>query len=417
MTPFADHFSGGLLALKEKKYDRAVEEFEHALEEQPGPARFYTALALLGGRNPGEKDPDDIERIERHLDQVHQHTDVTARYQADVLRAIVREDYYDRYDMPGGQLDPDTLRTSIQGLSGPDLEPLIEHIGPARLSRTWQLLQQIAVHWGLRGRIQQRQAITRYPDPDRPPEVRRYFLPTPPFRDTSKFTVAFAGSGLLLAIALVLANWVALLIVAAAFMLAKTGFDDLQDHRAYLRHYAAAEPKPRESLLADWLTEDVQEIVAEARGKVMLDTELRINGGDLVYPPQVVVGYDLAQSMVRLGDDSTWHADIYDVLVVFLTGALISIYRCDLDFRTGCTSYEQIDEYHYRDIVGVSEAEAQASSRLTARMFTLSISDGSKVSVAAGISASDGTATQTAWAGNKEALRIVKKMVRARHTV
>jgi hypothetical protein len=166
-----------------------------------------------------------------------------------------------------------------------------------------------------------------------------------------------------------------------------------------------------------WLAGDIKEITRLAGEKVMLNTALKIHGGDLVYPPQVVAGYDVDESVVRLGDDNAWHTDTHDLLVMFLTDTLISIFRCDLDFRTGCTTLEQIDEYHYRDIVGVSESAVAAPGRLVAQMFTLSISDGSKVSVAARIGTTDDSSARTAWKGNEEALRIVKKMVRARHTV
>jgi hypothetical protein len=412
-----DHFSGGLLALKEQQYPQAVEEFEHALNEEPGPARFYAALAMLGGRNPGEKNPDDIERIERYLDQVHRYTDVTAQYQANVLRAIVREDYYDRYNMPAGQLDPATLRASIEGLSGPDLAPLVEHIGPARHSRTWTVLQQVAVHFGLRGRPERKRTIPRFQDPNRAELVGKYFLPTPPHRDSSKFAIAFAGAAGLVVLGIMLQSFGTLVLVASAFLLAKWGFDDLQAYRTYQRRYAQAEPKPSEAQMDRWLAGDIKEITRQAGERVMLNTALKIHGGDLVYPPQVVAGYDVDESVVRLGDDNAWHTDTHDLLVMFLTDTLISIFRCDLDFRTGCTTLEQIDEYHYRDIVGVSESAVAAPGRLVAQMFTLSISDGSKVSVAARIGTTDDSSARTAWKGNEEALRIVKKMVRARHTV
>jgi hypothetical protein len=417
MNSERDHFSGGLLALKEKQYPQAVEEFEHALNEEPGPARFYAALALLGGRNPGEKNPDDIERIELYLDQVHRYTDVTAQYQANVLRAIIREDYYDRYNMPAGQLDPTTLRASIEGLSGPELEPLVEHIGPARQSRTWSILQQVAVHFGLLGRPERARTATRYPDPNRPVLVGKYFLPTPPRRDTAKFTTAFAGTAALIILGIMLQSFGSLVLIAGALLLAKWGFDDLNAHRAYQRRYAQAEPKPTDAQMDRWLAGDIKEITRLAGGKVMLNTELKIHGGDLVYPPQVIAGYDVDESVVRLGDDNTWHTDTHDLLIMFLTDTLISIFRCDLDFRTGCTTLEQIDEYHYRDIVGVSESTVSAPGRLMAQMFTLSISDGSKVSVAARIGTTEDSGARTAWQGNEEALRIVKKMVRARHTV
>jgi hypothetical protein len=412
-----DHFSGGLLALKEKQYSQAVEEFEHALDEEPGPARFYAALAMLGGRNPGEKTPDDIERIERYLDQVHRYTNVTAQYQANVLRAIVREDYYDRYNMPAGQLDPDTLRASIEGLSGPELAPLVEHIGPARHSRTWTVLQQVAVHFGLSGRPERRRTAIRFPDPKRPDLVGKYFLPTPPYRDGSKYTVAFAGAAALVVLGIMLQSFGTLMLVAGAFLLAKWGFDDLNAHREYRRRYAQAEPKPSDAQMDRWLAEDIQDIARMAGEKVMLNTELKIHGGDLVYPPQVIAGYDLDESVIRLGDDNTWHTDTHDLLVMFLTDTLISIFRCDLDFRTGCTSLEQTDEYHYRDIVGISESAVSAPGRLMAQMFTLAISDGSKVSVAARIGTTEESGARPAWTGNEEAVRIVKKMVRARHTV
>ncbi|MBP2320284.1 hypothetical protein JOF56_000669 [Kibdelosporangium banguiense] len=413
-----DHFSGGLLALQERQYPQAVEEFEHALNDEPGPARFYAALALLGGRNPGEKNPDDIERIEEYLDQVHLYTNVTAQYQANVLRAIVHEDYYDRYNMHAGQLDPEMLRASIEGLSAPELEPLVKHIGPAPHSRTWTAVQQVAVHFGLLTRRPERtRGTTRFPDPARPAAVARYFVPTPPRRDSSRFAMAFAGAAALVLLGIMVQSFGTLVLVAGALLLAKWGYDDLQHYKTYLRRYAQAEPKPTEAQMDHWLAEDIREITRVAGEKVMLNTELKIHGGDLVYPPQVVAGYDVDESVVRLGDDNTWHTDTHDLMVMFLTDTLISIYRCDLDFRTGCTTLEQIDEYHYRDIVAVSESAVTAPGRLIAQMFTLSISDGSKVSVAIRIDSTEDSGARTAWAGNEEALRIVKKMVRARHTV
>src|SRR5262249_27545946 len=99
-----DHFHNGLRALKGKLYAKAVQEFEEAVATaakvdsatvpEVASAHFHAALALLGGRNPGDRGPEEIERIERHLDQVLGYNDAESAHQARVLWAIVQEDYY-----------------------------------------------------------------------------------------------------------------------------------------------------------------------------------------------------------------------------------------------------------------------------------------------------------------------------------
>jgi hypothetical protein len=196
-----------------------------------------------------------------------------------------------------------------------------------------------------------------------------------------------------------------------------------------------------------WLDADVADLQSRASRQVRLIASTKHEGGDLVYPIQAVVGLPSPDGQmvdilrVRRGDDHRWRANHYDVLILFLTNDLISLYRCVLDFHTGEPVYEQITEWHYRDIVGVSTNRITMPAPITAlfrkfdemfehdtdgtnekyadipfaQAFTISIVNGERIELNTGFGETIGADNEIAWRNNERALNIIKKMVRARH--
>ena len=144
------------------------------------------------------------------------------------------------------------------------------------------------------------------------------------------------------------------------------------------------------------------------------------------------------------GSDKRLRADHYDVLTLFLTNDLLSVYRCVIDFHTGEPIYEEVTERHYRDIVGVtsnripvplhivelfksideliaesgegSVDERKYADLSFAQTFSLSIVSGEKFEMSTGFGNSTNGTDEIAWTNNGPALDIIKKMVRARHS-
>jgi hypothetical protein len=445
-----DHFNDGLRALKARLYPKAVQQFEESLttaaragltndpqaRDQIAAAHFYAALAMLGGRNPGDRGPEDIERMERHLEQVLEYADQTTTEQAKVLWAMVQEDYYEAYCMPASTPDPAVFRLSVENLAAGDLEPLVTHVSRAG-GKTWDALCARAVAFGLMVAPTTTVSVARVRDPHRPDAVKKYFTQTPPHRGNTGLITALAAAGVLILIGIAARNFATLLCIGGAGWLIKWAFEDYRNYREYLRKYHAAEPKPSDQQIDKWLHEDIAEISNRAGERVRLNTELKSQGGDLVYPIQVIVGYPAMPKAVgyrirvRRGNDRALRANTYDVLIMFLTINLISTYRCQLDCHTGEVVYDEITEHHYRDIVGVASTSIPMPETLAnllaeidekhrnvplAQTFSLSITSGESLSVATGFSKpDDGMTGDIAWGSNARALDVIKKMIRSRH--
>jgi hypothetical protein len=445
-----DHFDEGLRALKARLYPKAVQQFEESVttatqaglskdadaRDQIAAGHFYAALAMLGGRNPGDRGPEDIERIERHLEQALGYSDEVIVHQSKVVWALVKEDYYEAYGMLATTPDPAVFRQSVDHLAAGDLEPLVTHISRAT-GKTWDMLCERAVDNGLIAQPVVTAPVVRTRDPRRSEAVKKYFTPTPQHRTNSGFIAAFAGAVLLIVIGIAMRDFGTLLFLAGAGWLAKWGFEESGRYREYLRKFRLAEPKPTDQQIDKWLQEDITEISQRAGGRVRLNTELKARGGDLVYPVQIIVGYPSMPKAVgyrvraRRGADHKLRANTYDVLIMFLTNNLISTYRCLLDCHTGEVVLDEITEHHYRDIVGVASTSIPMPESLAnllaeidekhrnvplAHTFSLSITSGESLSVATGFSRpDDGLTGDIAWGSNARALDVIKKMIRARH--
>jgi len=114
-----------------------------------------------------------------------------------------------------------------------------------------------------------------------------------------------------------------------------------------------------------------------------------------------------------------------------LTDGLVSSYGCRLNFETGDIVYDHTQEYHYKDIVGISSVSKPMAREISehveliggvtgdfsvAKLFSLSVTSGESLTVETGYSGTVQDANgNVAWAGNAHALNIIQRMVRARH--
>jgi hypothetical protein len=233
--------------------------------------------------------------------------------------------------------------------------------------------------------------------------------------------------GLLLAGAL--ARW-----AVVGFRHAGINLPGLLAYRRYRAEFENAEPKPSDADMDRWLQGDVEYIQMRAPRRVRLNAALVADGGELVLPPQTVVGMNPRRRRIRLrrGKDNRLRANVYQVHILFLTNNLVSEYRCVLDMATGDNIHDETNEYHYRDIVGVSSRAVPMPGDLSAlfetidgfdeplsvrHQFSLSITSGESLEVDTGYGSATQTATgQIAWGRNEHAFNLVQKMVRARHT-
>ncbi|MFJ6677397.1 hypothetical protein ACIQMJ_40390 [Actinosynnema sp. NPDC091369] len=463
LNSMVDHLQNGLMALKGKMYAKAATEFEESLSDgrKAGADRiaeashdlalghFGAALAMLNGRVPGDRVPEEIDRIENHLEQSIGYGDPVVTHQAKVLWALVKDDYYTAYNMAPRPPTAEVLAESVAALGPDDLEPLLTHLGNIR-GRTWQAVLTRASEFGRFPNVEPEvRPTTRMFDPRRAEAVRKYFIPTPAGRSPNPHYIALGGAAALVVLGIAMQSFGTLLFLGGAYFLGKWGFTKLGEYRRYVKRRDEALPKPSDAQMDAWLREDVEHLRAKAGDQVRLNPKLVKDGGDLVYPVQTVVGLptdDMRKAVamrVRRGSDGKLRANHYDVLNLFLTNDLISVYRCLVDFRTGEAIYEEVTERHYRDIVGVTSNRIPVPDHIVelfksidklaaedgqderqerkyadlsfAQTFSLSIVNGEKFEMSTGFgNATDGT-DEVAWPSNGQALDIIKRMVRARH--
>jgi hypothetical protein len=435
LDAMTDHYDSGLRALQDGLYSTAVDEFQHAIgtglrDDLPGDdfgaMHFHLAVALLNGHNPAVATAEKIIRIEQHLAKAVEYAGTTAALQARVLSAIVQEDYYNRYGMPAHSVDLVVLDRILTRLTAEDLRPLLNHIG-SPLGAAWQAVCR---------RVGTSLTSQHHIDLDRAAAVRRYFTPTPAARDRSRSATLFAFAALLFTGALVMFNAASLLLLVGALWLTKSGVDELRGYQQYVRRYAEAEPKPGDAEMDAWLDADITGLAVRVAGRVMLNTDPAVQGGDLAHPVQAIVGLpDVAVRSplkVRRGKDNLLRANAYEVMIVFLTDELLCSYHCQLDFHTGEVTLDQTTEWHYRDIVSVMSSSRPMPAPLVAmlrqqdrefakerpleQIFTLSNTNGDTLSVGTGFSGTADFTGEIAWP-NDRTLRLIRRTVRDRHTM
>ncbi len=415
LDTMTDHFGSGLRALQEGRYSTAAEEFRTALSTGgSGSAHFHLAVALLHGRAPGNANPERIRLVEEHLARALEYAGTTAALQAQILSAIVQDDYH--HTAPS----PDLSRV-LSRLTADDLWPLLNHVGTPT-GAAWQAVCQRV------GRIDDQSA--------RAEAVQRYFTPTPIPQGRNRYAVLFGFAGLLAILALVLFNAASFLIAVLALWITKQGAEDLRVHQRYRRHYAAAEPKPSDEEMDAWLDDDISTLVSRASTRVLLDTRLKSRGGDLIHPVQAIVGLpDVALRgplRIRRGRDTLIRASSYEILLVFLTDSLLCTYHCQLDFGTGDITVDQTTEWHYTDIVSTKLAAYPVPDSLMSalrhqdrefaretpleQILTIANTNGETLSVGTGFTGHADFRGEIAWP-NPQAQTVIRRMIREHHGI
>jgi len=117
--------------------------------------------------------------------------------------------------------------------------------------------------------------------------------------------------------------------------------------KQYEEEYKAAEPKPSDKQIDEWLKEDIEKLIQNALRELDLDPE------QLQQDPIVVVGPSNTASLA-IGKDGVVRYSKYDVVIVFLTEYHLAAYTATINMATGTTLRESTQEYHYTDIVSVS---------------------------------------------------------------
>jgi hypothetical protein len=357
---------------------------------------------------------------------------------ADVVLAIVKEDFYEARAMRSGGPQAAELRRSLADLDHQDLDTLVTHLAPAN-GGTWRELSTLAADAGLTQPEVISEEKQRVIDPARHEKVTKYFTRTPARVSPGLHVLLFGTALLLVVLAIASRNAFSLILVLGAGWAGKKGYDQYKKYREFMRAWAAAEPKPDDEELDKWLDEDIEYITRKGGRKLQLKAREDFDGGDLITSAVVVVGVPDSSATrtgrppaVRAGKDGRVRADHYDVLILFLTDQVISSYRCILEFATGDLLWDETRQYHYAHIVGVSSVSipveapvAQLVDLLSqkendisaAHKFSLSVVNGEKLQVTTQLSGaffetSDG---KIAWRGNDHALSIIQSEVRSRN--
>jgi hypothetical protein len=454
-------FEGGLEALKHRQYQKVVERFEDFLssaesvsgipgtdmEERTAQAHVYAVLGLLNGSRPSYYSTDIIRRIETHLNLARTlGQGRPASAVADVLLAIVKEDFYDARAMRSAGSTAAELRRSLAYLDPEWIRTLTEHMASAE-GETWKELADMAVNTGIASPKVFGDDEQRVIAPDRKMKVTKYFTRTPDRVSPIWHISLFSAAVLLVALAIASHNFFGLVLVVAAAWAGKKGYNRYKKYRRFQKAWAAAEPKPADQELDAWLDEDIAFIRRKGGRKLQLKAHEHFEGGDLITSAVVVVGVPERNTTrtgrppaVRTGDDGRVRANHYDVLIVFLTPQVISSYRCILEFATGELLSDETRQYHWGNIVGVSSVSIpapalvadlvnlplreksgkepeQAKDISLLHQFTLSIVNGEKLQVTTEFGGDyfQTSGGKVAWRGNDHALSIIQSEVRSRN--
>jgi hypothetical protein len=453
-----DLFNNGLEALKNQEYAHVVAIFRKFFSTaakaesanggssdrskvKGARAHVYTALGLLNGTRPSFHSSEDIREIEKQLEAARSEAyGTSAAAMADIVLAIVKEDFYDERGIPAGPPRAEDLRVSITDVEPPDLADLAKHVAPSE-GQTWREMAGLASGHGYSVPVQDEEERPQANVAGRRTKVRKYFTKTPDPVSQALHLLLFGAAVLLVVVAIVSQSVFGLVLVAAAAWVGKKGYDQHKKYRAFLRKWEAAEPKPSDEELDRWLEADTDEITRKGARKLQIRVDKELSRSDLITPAVVVVGVPdpddprTGKFAFRVGKDGRVRADQYMVLVLFLTRQVVSTYRCALDFASGDLLADETRQYHWGNIVGVSSVSVPAPKVIadlanllvatgektrdisSLHQFTLSIVNGDTLPVTTefGGSSFASSGGKVAWRGNDYALSIIQSEVRARN--
>ena len=393
--PDVDHILNGSKALEQRMYPEVISEFNAYLstaskdEDQSGvetctkvaQAHAYIALAMLDGSPASYRSPEEIERVQRRLNESLRSGQragggVQVVAWASVLWQIVCEDYYKADGMnppllaaPQGGRPPsaDTaehIARLIADLDDLSVTLLISHVARSR-GDTWRALEERAQPLNLVDPDDDENPEPTAADPTRAERVRKYFTQTPDKVENTRAIVGACATAALILLGIIVGGFTLVLFFVGAVASGRWTYHRLREYQQYLKDFAAAEPKPSDQEMDAWLVEDMEYIRRRAANRLRLNAKLKSEGkgGDLVFPAQIVVGvweFDASSNLgangsalthTQHGSDGKMRADYYKVLILFLTDKLISTFGGLLDFKTGDLLVDWAREFDYRDIV------------------------------------------------------------------
>ena len=477
-----DRFTDGVRALAEHRYPQARSWFTEYLANGAGPhaasrrqqAHGYLALVMLAQAPPSYRTPRDIEQVVGHLSTA---TPCQLTY---TLAALVKEDYFDADGVsPPPALSGLAGRWHVEELTAQEIRLLAAHLAPTP-GPAWQRLSDYAAdQFGI---DVQQPPLAEAPPPDRGRQlgVIRYFMPVPrppaSTRRADPFTLMTFGGGVLLLPLLglfVSVPWYVAVLATVLFVVIGVGlfffgvitYWEYRDERRRLRQHerarAAAEPRPSDQQLDDWLRLDIERIVALGAHRHRLNRHEVHHGGDLLIAPQAAVGVSTLQrgdtrtvrirdpfarsgyrsvhqrvplAKCRLGRDGRLRADHYRVLVMYLATRRIGIFECELDFASGRLLSESTHAFSYEDVVTISARTVAPTSDVQEALnvlfddgsgtytriffddrFTISLADSGRIEVSVGLSghSTRRQGVEVAW-GNRRVQRVVERMIWSR---
>jgi len=211
-------------------------------------------------------------------------------------------------------------------------------------------------------------------------KVEKYFRRTPDPKERTRAILLISAAALGGLLAIIMfgqgSGFLGVVLLAAGGF---GGYKGLQKKTDYDKRYAAAEPKPRDEEMDEFLANDLAIVCEHATrclGLTLDELELFPQQWDPVANlahgnpfvdqqqkrPWVVFGPEVRgfsfgpkfRAFSTVGRDGFCRFAAYEVMVICPTGYHLALYQCTIDFLTGGLRQEQTREYHYADVVSVS---------------------------------------------------------------
>ncbi|GIF72016.1 hypothetical protein [Asanoa siamensis] len=436
-------------------------------------AHAYAALAILAGRRPSYRSPDEVHAVVNHV------VNARAVALATVIAALVRDDYFgsDGMTVPS-RLDSLSRTADPRRLSRSEFALLATHTRPCR-GPAWAAFAAEADRRGVWVDRYEEPATLPVASPERQIGVPLYFYPMPrkPLPPNSTPAAVRAGAGVLALVTPFVGvldgvAWHIQLAIAGPFVVAAvllfffsvTAYRDFQTDRVRQREWEEAKAqtarRPSDRQMDTWLEDDVVRIAEIAARRHRLDKSVTGGRGGLIVEPQTAVGVSNLRrgeliervgagyrqlgrdggrartplAKVRTGSDGKLRSDHYRIMVIFLTEQRVAVFECDLDFARRVLLTESTQTFHYDDVVSISSRTvsegAKASDEVRIRFddgsgnyatisvnhrFAMSLVSGERVEVGVGISgpAQRRSKLAVAWE-NARVERVVQRMVWSR---
>jgi hypothetical protein len=120
------------------------------------------------------------------------------------------------------------------------------------------------------------------------------------------------------------------------------------DLRRYEKDYEAAEPKPSDEQIDEWMKEETDKITQQALERLGLDSD------DCRTEPFVIGGpSEQTETKIKEGKDGKIRYSHINQLVVFLTEHNIATYQCDHSLSHGQTLNDTTKEFPYKEITSL----------------------------------------------------------------